>query len=123
LALDQNLGFRNRNANETERAVQEWFLEEIKAGRIKMNFSKIGAGSHEATKSEFENDMGVMVKDLTAERLNANFHLLAGINRGDTYMFGKENKSASLGQFIQNLAAVKTRPRSGPDEGQAAAAR
>jgi hypothetical protein len=123
LVLKQNLGFKNRDANEAEAAIEQWFLKEVREGRIKMNFTKIGLGTYEPTKSEFENDIGVMVKDLTSERLNANFHLLASINRGDTYMFGREHKSASLRQFIQNLTMVKTHLRSGPDEGQAAVAR
>jgi hypothetical protein len=56
-----------------------------------------------ATRTAFENEIGVLLKDLTPQRIDANLARITAIHRGDTYMFGEENKSAGIAQFIANL--------------------
>ncbi len=110
LKLQQNYGEGNRLPNTKENAVEKWFLDGIKKGTIKINLNQIGEITGDNAISAFENELGVMLKDLTPERINSNLKLLTGINRSKVYMFGHENKDATIEQFIENLENHKKKP-------------
>ncbi len=69
-----------------------------------MDFSKIGEIPSDKTISEFENDIGIKVGDITTERLNANLRKIMGIHRGNIYMMGRENIAVNMNSFISNMA-------------------
>ncbi len=122
LVFNQNRGYGDFVADENEKSVQKWFLEEIEKGNIKLDLSRIGEIPMEKTKSDFENNIGIALKDLTSERVQANLDLITNLakkyeqwsNNGsgrDIYMLGAENRNTSIEELIARTEDKKLAAR------------
>lgn len=129
LKLDQNTGYKNRKITAVEQQVQDWFIEGVKSGEVKINLSKTGELPIDVGIPEFENKMGVKVESITVKRLQNNLDLLTSIAREnskinpemrqdsksstkrDIYAFGHENLKANIDDFIHQIGLQFKTPK------------
>jgi len=100
-------GKAGREPTAEEKEVANWFINEVNEGRIQTKLSSHSIQPRK-TRSDFENRIGIMLEDLTPERMDSNFRTIAGLERRKHYLFGRANRHTTLEKYIASLDKMET---------------